>query len=395
MAAIALAPRGRGWTFVLRDGAITAGRVGADQAEIESLVRRLRAGVESGDAAKPFDAEAAHRLHRALFAEVEAPLAEARRLVVAPGGPLLSIPFGVLVEAPPPAPQGHEGVRFLLARLPVVHVPAPASLVALRRAGPSQAPRPWFGFGDPRPLSPAVAARSIPGAPECGRLLAALPALNTAGLELAASAQLMGAGPGEMRTGAAFTAEAVRRTRLRDYRLVHFATHGLLPGELSCLSEPAIVTSASASASAAPGRTGDPGALLMPAAVLELDLDADAVVLSACNSGGGAAAGESLSSLARAFFYAGARSLLVTHWYVNDAAAARVSAFTLRNLRQGGQDLAEALRAAQLDLARNVEGGAHPALWAPFALIGPGPGAAAATSDAAPAARQGGSTRRG
>lgn len=94
------------------------------------------------------------------------------------------------------------------------------------------------------------------------------------------------------------------------------------------------------------------------------------------------------------YFYAGARSLLVTHWYVNDVAAARISAFTLRNLRRQGQDLAEALRAAQLDLARNVEGGAHPALWAPFALIGPGPGAAAASA-AAPVAPPASPGRRG
>jgi hypothetical protein len=181
MAVVALAPRGRGWTFVLRDGAITAGRVGADPAEVEALVGRLRASVESGDTTKPFDAEAAHRLHRAVFAEVEAPLADARRLVVAPSGPLLSIPFGVLAEAPPPAPRGHGGVRFLLARLPVVHVPAPASLVALRRAAPGRRRRPARGSASairarcrrpsrraasrPRPSAAGCSPRCPPSAP--------------------------------------------------------------------------------------------------------------------------------------------------------------------------------------------------------------------------------------
>jgi CHAT domain-containing protein len=121
--------------------------------------------------------------------------------------------------------------------------------------------------------------------------------------------------------------------------------------------------------------------MLTASAVADLDLDADLVILSACNSGGpgGSTAGESLSGLARAFFYAGARSLLVTHWYINDAAATRVVAVTLDRLRQG-QDLAEALRAAQLDLARNIPGGSHPALWGAFALVGPGPAGRAAVA---------------
>jgi len=382
LASVFLAPEG-GWTFVLRDGRIAAGRIGATAAEVDRLVAAVRSGVESGDASKPFEAAAAHRLHSALFTDLAADLAAARRLVVVPSGQLLSLPFGLLVEAPPPAARGHDGVRFLLARLPVSHVPAPSSLVALRRAGPSQAPRPWFGFGDPRPVPLAQATRTFPNAPECGRLLSALPALPMAGLELRASAEFMGASPSDRIAGAAFTADAVRRARLRDFRVLHFATHGLLPGELSCVQEAAILTSAPAGAPTAAG------ALLTAAGVLELDLDADAVVLSACNSGGGAAAGESLSGLARAFFYAGARSLLVTHWYINDAAATRIIALALRNYRQTG-DLAEALRTAQLDLARNVQGGAHPAYWGAFALVGPGPSGAAVAAEAqAPQARRG------
>lgn len=379
LVSMSLPPQGPGWVFLLHDGSITAGRIDAPAAEIEALVARLRASVEAGDGAKPFDAEAAWLLHRALFAEVAGPLAAARRLVVAPAGPLLSLPFGVLAEAEPRAARGHQGVQFLLARLPVTHVPAPASLVALRRAGPSQAARPWFGFGAPVPIPLARAERTFPQAPGCGRLLAALGPLPTATLELNASAQFMGAGPAEIRSGPAFTAAAVRRTPLRDYRVLHFATHGLLPRELSCLPEPAIIASPPA------GAPDAAGALLTAATVLDLDLDADAVVLSACNSGGGAAAGESLSSLARAFFYAGTRGLVVTHWYVDDAAATRTVAIMLRNYRRG-MDLAEALRRSQLDLVGSAGPAGHPAFWAPFALMGPGP----AGSGAAVAAAAGG-----
>jgi CHAT domain-containing protein len=375
LTSVFLPPEGNGWTFVLRDGRISAGRIGVTGAQMDALVTQLRGTLEDGNGEKPFAAGTAHEIYRALFAEVAAPIAEARRLLVVPSGQLLSVPFGVLVDAPPPAPTGHDNVSFLLARMPIAHVPAPSSLVALRRAGASRASQPWFGFGAPTPVPLAQAVRTFPASAQCGRLLASLPALATAGLELQASGQLMGASARDIRAGSAFTAEAVRRASLRDFRVLHFATHGLMPGELSCLQEATII------ASPTPGAPNASNALLTAGVVLELELDADVVILSACNSGGGSA-GESLSSLARSIFYAGARSLMVTHWYLNDAAATRIIAFSLRNLQQG-QGMAEALRNAQLDLARNVPGGGHPALWGAFALVGPGPSARASMAGVA------------
>ncbi|MDB5415936.1 MAG: hypothetical protein JWR10_4271 [Rubritepida sp.] len=374
LVATTLPPDRRGWTFLLLDGTVTVGRAGADTAEIAALVARIRASVDSGTARRPFDAAAAWQLHQALFGNVAEPLGRAQAMVALPEGPLLSLPFGLLVTSAPAQPLGHEGVSFLIARIPVTHVPAASSLVSLRRAGNSAAGRPWVGFGDPRPIPASFAARTFPAAPDCGRGLSGLAQLPASAIELQAAQQIMGATPAERRIGQAFTVAAVRGTRLRDYRVVHFATHGVLPGELSCLTEPAII------ASAAPNGPDATQALVTAGTILDLDLDADLVVLSACNSGGGAAAGESLSTLARAFFFSGARGLLVTHWYVNDAAAARIAFFTLQNVR-GGDTPAVALRKAQLDLMR-VAGAGHPALWAPFALIGPGPAPSTRTARA-------------
>ena len=132
------------------------------------------------------------------------------------------------------------------------------------------------------------------------------------------------------------------------------------------------------------------GSLLTASAVLDLDLDADTVILSACNSGGpgGTTAGESLSGLARSFFYAGARSLMVTHWSVNDQIAAYLVADTLRRLKSGeAGGIAASMRAAQLGMLD--EAGktltaevSHPFYWAPFAVIGEG-GQRRATTQAA------------
>src|SRR5208282_4222195 len=144
--------------------------------------------------------------------------------------------------------------------------------------------------------------------------------------------------------------------------------------ELHCQSEPAIVTSDPA------GATDVSQAMLTASDVAQLDLDAELVILSACNSGGpgGTTAGESLSGLARAFFYAGARSLLVTHWSVNDQVAAFLVADTLRRMKENpALGVAGALRNAQLAMLADAGKGlppeiAHPFFWAPFAVIGEG-----------------------
>jgi len=122
-----------------------------------------------------------------------------------------------------------------------------------------------------------------------------------------------------------------------------------------------------------------------------LDLDADAVLLSACNTGGpaGAAAGESLTGLARSFFYAGARALLVTHWSVNDRTTAYLVALTLaKDKEDPSLGLEGALAAAQRSMLADATGGlagqAHPFYWAPLALIGEGAGTTGTVAALAP-----------
>ncbi|QYU67318.1 CHAT domain-containing protein [Leptolyngbya sp. 15MV] len=154
--------------------------------------------------------------------------------------------------------------------------------------------------------------------------------------------------------------------------MLHFATHALLPAEIACQAEPAIIAS---TPPAAPDATP---ALLTASAIANLDLDADLVILSACNSGGpgGTTAGESLSGLARSFFFAGARALMVTHWAVDDRMAAFLVASALNEMRQG-RGATAALRTAQLSVLDEAGRGlpadaAHPFFWAAFTVIGEG-----------------------
>ncbi len=364
-----------GWVFLLHGGRMDVARLGADGGQIEGLVKRVRASVEPGSAGLPrFDVADAQALFAATLGPVRAGLAGMTSLTVAPTGALLALPFEVLLTGPAD-PSQLGSAPFLVREMAIAHVPSAGNFVSLRRAaGGSRAGAPWFGFGDFRPVTLAEAERTYPAA-ECGdsaRLIANLPPLPGAARELEVARQILGADKSDELLGPAFTAAAVERMPLANYRVLHFATHAVLPTDLACQQEPAIITSPPS------GATDASGALLTSEAIVRLKLDADAIILSACDTGGlgGSLAGESLSDLARSFFFAGARSLLVTHWAVSDQVGAYLVADTLRRFRADpGAGLSGALREAQLALLSEAGTSlpaevVHPFYWAPFAVIG-------------------------
>ena len=371
---IALGPHD-GWSMVLRDGQISIAKIPAGLDAIGKLVATLRDSIEPTDALPVFDIATSRKLYDLGIAGVAKALDGAHGVVVVPAGPLLALPFEVLLSGPADLHDLGQA-PWLVRRFTLTHVPAPANFVSLRKiAGGSRATKPWFGFGNFVPLTLAQAERSFPPATcgDSGKLLAGLPPLPGALKELEAARALFGSGDSDWLLGPAFTKPAVLAAPLKQYRILHFAAHALLPSELTCQSEPAIVTSAP------PGAPDASQAMLNASDVTGLDLDAELIILSACNSGGGGGggtAGESLSGLARAFFYAGARTLLVTHWSVSDAVAKYAVALTL-HLMQTDPKLgaAGALRAAQLQML-DASGKtlpaelAHPFFWAPFAAIG-------------------------
>lgn len=164
---------------------------------------------------------------------------------------------------------------------------------------------------------------------------------------------------------------------LKKYRIISFATHGLIPGDLDGLNSPALALSAPARHSKAKWDDG----LLTAEEIMELDLDADWTILSACNTASAQSSStEAFSGLGRAFFYAGARSLLLSNWPVfsDSIEHLMVSVFKHEKTTLGR---AHALRAAALDIMDNggIDNGpefrfsyAHPLFWAPFTLVGDG-----------------------
>ena len=377
-----------GYTLLVRDGRIYTGRIDGGSGRVDALVQRFRSSmaVQPGAPPLPFDTEAARELFTAVLGPVENGLAGVTSLVVAPTGSLLSVPFGALLTGPAANPNLGQA-PFLVRRMAVAHVPSPSSFVNLRQgsrnggqgASPArrtvaEAGRPWFGFGGFRAPSQNQAAATFPS-DTCGasaRLFASLPPLPGSGQELDVARKLTGAAENEQLLGPAFTARGVTSlTQLADYRVLHFSTHALLPGELRCQTEPAIVTSTP------PNARDASGALLKTSDIQELQLNADLVILSACNTGGpnGAGAGESLSGLARSFFFAGARTLMVTHWESNNVTLPYLMARFLKNAKSAtGGDYAAALAMAQRTMLDEAVGDlvlqSHPYYWAVAAVVG-------------------------
>jgi CHAT domain-containing protein/tetratricopeptide (TPR) repeat protein len=372
---------------VTRERSIWA-RTEAGRNVLGDQVAALRRGLDPTLSATPgesqghgaFDLARAHELYRLVLGPVEEVIRDKPSLILVPTGPLTSLPFQVLLTgAPPPATgdarQAAKDAPWLARRHATSVLPSVQSLAALRRAGASlKAAEPFLGIGDPvlgGPTAPPGPARgglpSLAGFWRSGkpdlRALRELAPLPETAAEIRAIAQALKAPPSALILGRDATETRVRHEALDRYRILHFATHGLVAGELSGLAEPALVLTP-------PFRISDEDdGLLTASEVAALSLKADWVVLSACNTAAGGAVGaDALSGLARAFLFAGARSLLVSHWAVNSEATVWLTTQTFDHLaRDPRTGRAEALRRTMVAM---MDAGLAPSLWAPFVVVG-------------------------
>jgi CHAT domain-containing protein/Tfp pilus assembly protein PilF len=358
--------------FVDRDG-VEAYAIDLGERQAREFVSQLRAPFDTILGA-PFDVPKSHDLFVRLLGPVSERLANAKHLITVPSGPLLSLPFGVLVTEPqdPVLNDDYSAVAWLARRQAITLAPSVQSFINLRtNVQPSRATKELIGFGNFVPKRDAEVILRRRGLPEACRpeivAVANMPPLPNTAAELKSVAASLGHAQSELVLGSNFTEEAVKEADLADYRVIYFATHALLPFDFTCWPEPMLVTSTS------PGPDAKDDGLLVSSEVLELNLDADLVVLSACNTGGpgGETGGESLSGLARAFFYAGARSLMVTHWQIPDAPTVALMTKVFEGLSTGTLTAAEAMKRGQIAMIEQPRF-SHPLNWAAFSVIGDG-----------------------
>jgi tetratricopeptide (TPR) repeat protein/CHAT domain-containing protein len=374
-------------TEALRDK-IADFRRGLDVDAIDLIYDRIEGA--RGD--ELFDLDIANALYDDLLGPVEALIKEKSRLIVVPSGALTALPFHLLVTEPPSeaVPEhlsDYRDAAWLIKRQAVTVLPSVAGLKTLRAiARKDHGGKPLVGFGDPvfdrNELTVANLRRpgsrgNIRGYADFWKgagidrtELSLLPRLPETADELRTVAMRLGASASDIHLRTDASEYAVKHLPLANYRIVYFATHGLVAGDVEGLAEPALVLSMPATAT-----TVDDG-LLTASEAAQLKLNADWVVLSACNTIAGDKPGaEALSGLARAFFYAGARALLVSHWAVDSSAATSLTTTTFEILEDNPKlGHAEALRRAMLAYMNDtsVPRRAYPAIWAPFVVIGEG-----------------------
>jgi CHAT domain-containing protein len=369
----------------------------ADEA-VAHLRKALDPGKVTLDGIPEFDVAGAWRLYEQLLKPVESVWQGAQSLLVVANGALAQLPFPVLVTAPvsPPPEQGlkferYRAVPWLIKRVAVAQLPAVNTLITLRGLPQTNPDRSAFiGFGDPQfgreaPAPPARLAlrmRSV-AIPRVGEGKAPadwipysrLSALPDTREEIMSIATALKADPQrDVFVGAAASKRNVEQADLAHRRIVAFATHGLIPGDFPNLDQPALALSS-------PDGSAQNG-LLKLEDILRLKLDADWVVLSACNTAAGDGAGaEAISGLGRGFFYAGSRALLVTHWPVETHSARLLVSDLFQRYSAGGITRAEALKQASIaimdapgpadpDTGKALFSYGHPIFWAPYALVG-------------------------
>lgn len=361
----------------------------------------LKAGISNG--ASLFDLGLSYDLYAALLQPLESVFKNKTHLIIVPSGALTSLPFQVLITKKPTTPHPkledlgvYRDADWLIRDHALSVLPSVNSLRSLRRlASAAATTKPMIGFGNPslkkRVASNPSASAAIQisqmetrGLSRSPREILAeetifdrLEELPTTERELRSVAKDLGASNDDLELGADATETRVKEAKLSLYNVVYFATHGLVADDLKgSLDEPALVLSRPAHPDAF-----DDGFLTASEISEDLKLNADWVVLAACNTAAADAkpGAEALSGLAKAFFHAGARTLLVSHWRVESEAAARLttSTFALKSQNKS-MGRAEALREAMLaEINRKPATfadmwNAYPAFWAPFSVVGEG-----------------------
>jgi len=401
------------WAIPKR-GKVAFARIDATPADIKARIRKLREALDPEVALisdlPPFDVGLAYQLYALLLKPVESGWKQSRSLIVVTNGPLGLLPLSLLPTQPSILPEddgelfaSYRKVPWLARTHNVTTLPSLSALRTVRSLPMGASDRSQLiAFGDPL-FSEQEAAEAAEESTSTSKIvattrgvplkrrsspnlngadsaeLAMLPRLADTADELQAIALALRVNPATtLRLGKDANETVVKTTDLSRFKIVAFATHGLASGELKGLTQPALALTAPIVA----GVDGD--GLLTMGEILQLKLDADWVILSACNTGAGQGIGsEAASGLGRAFFYAGTRAILLTNWSVHSQSAKElVTGLFQRYADDPALTRAEALRQSMMALMDGPgylgENGktefayAHPFFWAPYTIIGDG-----------------------
>jgi CHAT domain-containing protein len=325
-------------------------------------------------------------LYQKLLQPAEKLIVGKTRLIIAPDGPLYYLPFETLIVSNSTSVSGKlrnlSEVPYLIKNFQIIYVPSASILVEQQKSlgkEKNTTPFPLLAFGDPiyQTKAPGSAADAKTQADVGANIIVRglnLNRLEFSGDEVKNIARIWGVplNSEHINLGNRASVTRLRELDLAKYRILHFATHAVAGDDLSFLTQPALILSQLGS------QEGNSG-ILQFVDILQLKLNAEMVVLSACDTGlGRFREGEGIVGLTRAFLYAGASSTVSSLWEVEDQSTGLLMEEFYRRLRKG-ESKAEALREAKLELIQSKvelkalgmrESLAAPFYWAPFILVG-------------------------
>ena len=386
---------GAAYAVYVSPGGARGWKLGRPASELADAVAALRDSisvtVNGVQSTYPFDIDAALELHDLLLGPVARELAGVSHLVFEPDGALLQLPINLLTGDRAGVAAYHQrvdaggdeydftGIGWLGRTMAVSTALSAASFRDARAAPASKGSRAYLGLGQNVPLGPVTTLPGLRSAIDAADEGCEWPvaAWNRpiADAELREASGLLGAARSELMTGGAFTDTAIASRRdLSDFRIIHFATHGLVtPPREGCPARPALLTSFG------PGQSDG---LLGFGEIFDLSIDADLVILSACDTAGQASleatreagvttgGGQALDGLVRAFIAAGGRDVIASHWPAPDDFGATRRLFS-GFFAAAGAPVGQSLLAAQRGLMDDPAT-SHPCYWAGFAVIGDG-----------------------
>lgn len=349
-------------------------RTSATTAQLSQAITELRRGLDPTEP-RPFEMKTAHWVFKELFSHFQSGLARSTRLIFVPHGPFDSLPLSVLLRQPTKRDTFTLGEilktepDWLIRSHSIQVLPAMATVRILRQEPRRSLPQSWsyFGLANPNFRNLTSSKGSVSGAqPDFGRF-SPLPETEKEITEIRSAFPQSRAA--SLLIGNAANETELRLQDLQAFDVISIATHAVVSDEVRGLSEPALVLTPQSR----DDRSSD--GLLTAREITDLKLDAELVMLSACNTaaGDGTPGAEGLSGLAKAFFYAGSRNLLVTHWTIASEPAVDLAVGMMRARLQGKEEnWASALRRATLSYIEKEKGSPwnHPAIWGAHTIVG-------------------------
>lgn len=363
------------------------------QEKVAAIRETISTTVNGVQATYPLDVKLARSLYLDLFSPVQDRLASAKHLIFEPDGAMLQLPVNLLiasqpgvdayethVAAKPDSEFDFRGIDWLGRTHSISTALSARAFRDARNAPPSAAARDYIGFGENAPVSALRKVALTRGTTGEQGINCNWPAAEwnrpIPATELREAAKQIGLQGSEVLTGPAFTDDAIMaQGNLNDFRILHFATHGLVTApRAQCPARPALLTSF--------GNSAKSDGLLQFGEIFDLKLDADVVILSACDTAGKASreatqsaglsgGGGALDGLVRAFIGAGGRSVIASHWPAPEEFKATERLINGLFSAPRGMGMAEALRTAEVALMDDADT-SHPFYWSGFAIIGDG-----------------------